>query len=450
MAEGFDLILKGGTLMTPSGARRGDVGVRAGRIAALGALDEGAAARVFEAAGLHVLPGVIDTQVHFREPGLEHKEDLASGTAAAALGGVTAVFEMPNTSPSTLSAADLADKFARAEGRAWTDHAFFMGSAAENAEQLDELELLPGCCGVKIFMGSSTGNLLVEDDETLLEVLRHGRRRVAVHAEDEDRLRERLGLVRSGADVGLHPEWRDPETCRRATERLLGLARRAGRRVHVLHVTTEDELPLLAAHKDLATMEVTPQHLTLEAPECYERLGTLAQMNPPIREARHREALWRAIDQGLVDVVGSDHAPHTREEKAGDYPATPSGMPGVQTLLPLLLDHVNARRLTLERLVDLVCAGPQRIYGIAGKGRIALGYDADFTLVDLKAEREITADWLAAKCGWSPFEGQRVTGWPKATIVRGRIVMREDELQDAPAGRPVRFIETLEEEAGQE
>ena len=449
MAGRFDLLLKGGTLMTPSGARRGEVGVRDGRIAAIGALDEGAADRSFDAAGLHVLPGVIDTQVHFREPGLEHKEDLASGTAAAALGGVTAVFEMPNTSPSTLSAEDLADKFARAKGRAWTDHAFFMGAAAENADQLAELELLPGCCGVKIFMGSSTGNLLVEDDETLLEVLRHGRRRVAVHAEDEDRLRERLGLVRGGASVGLHPEWRDPETCRRATERLLGLARRAGRRVHVLHITTEDELPLLTAHKDFATMEVTPQHLTLEAPECYERLGTLAQMNPPIREARHREALWRALDQGLVDVVGSDHAPHTREEKARDYPASPSGMPGVQTLLPLLLDHVNARRLTLERLVDLVCAGPQRIYGIAGKGRIALGYDADFTLVDLKAEREITGAWLAAKCGWSPFEGMRVTGWPKATIVRGQIVMREDELLDAPVGRPVRFLDTLEGRTGE-
>jgi dihydroorotase len=443
VAETYELIVKGGRVATPGGIAETDVGVKNGRIAFLGDLDPGQGAAVVDAAGLHVLPGVIDTQVHFREPGLEHKEDLASGTAAAALGGVTAVFEMPNTKPSTLDAADLDDKLERARGRAWTDHAFFIGAAAENAESLGELERLPGCAGVKVFMGSSTGSLLVEDDETLLEVLESGRRRVAIHAEDEARLRERLALVRGGAPVDQHPVWRDEETALRATRRILALARRAGRRVHVLHVTTAEELPLLAAHKDLATVEVTPQHLTLAAPDCYERLGTLAQMNPPIRAARHREALWQALGQGVVDVIGSDHAPHSREEKAGDYPATPSGMPGVQTLLPLLLDHMNAGRLSLERLVDLTSAGPQRVYGIAGKGRIAAGYDADLTLVDLKARREITGKWLASKCGWSPFEGMTVAGWPAATVVRGWVVMRDDELQGVSAGRPVRFLETL-------
>ncbi len=444
MANRFDLIVKNGTLVTPAGQRAGDLGLRDGRIAAIGALGGATADETMDARGLHVLPGVIDTQVHFREPGLEHKEDLATGTAAAALGGVVAVFEMPNTSPSTLTSADLKDKLARAKGRAWTDHAFFAGAAAENLDNLANLEREPGCCGVKVFMGSSTGSLLVDDDETLLSVLRNGHRRMSVHAEDEDRLRARLPLAREAAGSGFHPEWRDAETARLATERLLRLARGAGRRVHVLHVTTAEEIPLLAAHKDFATVEVTPQHLTLAAPECYERLGALAQMNPPIREARHREALWRALDQGVVDVIGSDHAPHTREEKTRPYPTTPSGMPGVQTLLPLMLDHVNAGRLTLERLVDLVCAGPQRIFGIAGKGRLAAGYDADLTLVDLKARREITAGWLASKCGWSPFEGMRVTGWPKATVIRGQIAMREDELQGTPVGRPVRFVETME------
>ncbi len=443
MAENYELIVKGGRVATPGGVVEADVGVKDGRIAVLGDLDPGRGEAVVDAAGLHVLPGVIDTQVHFREPGLEHKEDLASGTAAAALGGVTAVFEMPNTKPSTLDAADLDDKLERARGRAWTDHAFFIGAAAENAESLGEVERLPGCAGVKVFMGSSTGSLLVEDDETLLEVLRNGRRRVAIHAEDEARLRERLALVRGGAAVDQHPVWRDEETALRATRRILALARRAGRRIHVLHVTTAEELPLLAAHKDVATVEVTPQHLTLAAPDCYERLGTLAQMNPPIRAAHHREALWQALGQGIVDVIGSDHAPHSREEKAGDYPATPSGMPGVQTLLPLLLDHMNAGRLSLERLVDLTSAGPQRVYGVAGKGRIAAGYDADLTLVDLKARREITGAWLASKCGWSPFEGVTVAGWPAATVVRGRVVMRDDELQGVPAGQPIRFLETL-------
>ena len=440
----FDLIIKGGQVFTPAGLADCDLAVTAGRIADIGSFDTGDAAEVLDASGLTVLPGVIDSQVHFREPGLTHKEDLESGSRAAALGGVTAFFEMPNTSPSTLTAGDMAQKLRLAEGRAWTDHAFFMGAAEENVAQLDELEKLPGCSGVKVFMGSSTGSLLVDNDPLLRQVLNHGRRRVAIHAEDEARLRARLGYVRGGAEVAKHPVWRDEKTALSATRRLLKLARAAGRRVHVLHISTAEELPLLAENKDIATVEFTPQHLTLAAPDCYERLGTFAQMNPPIREARHREALWAGVANGLVDVIGSDHAPHTAEEKAADYPASPSGMPGVQTLLPLMLDHMNAGRLSLARLVDLTSAGPQRIFNIAGKGRIALGYDADFTIVDLKARREITSDWLASKCGWSPFEGMTVTGWPVMTVIRGQLVMREGSLPgQKPKGRPVRFQETL-------
>ncbi len=442
LSVSYDLIVRGGIVATPNGIAPADIAVSGGRIAAIGAVT-GAAAEIVDATGLHVLPGVIDSQVHFREPGLEHKEDLATGTAGAVLGGVTAVFDMPNTNPNTLGAAELADKLARARGRAWCDHAFFIGAAAENAARLGELERLPGCAGVKVFMGSSTGSLLVPDDAGLRDVLRSGRRRVAVHAEDEARLKERFELARAGGDVGLHPEWRDVETAVLATRRLLLLARESGRRVHVLHVTTAEEMEILAAAKDVATVEVTPQHLTLVAPDCYARLGTLAQMNPPIREARHRDGLWRGIAQGIVDCIGSDHAPHTAAEKARPYPESPSGMPGVQTLLPLLLDHLSAGRLTLERLVDLTSAGPARIYNIAGKGRIAVGYDADLTLVDLKARRTISKNWIASKCGWTPFDGMAVTGWPRATVIRGRVVMREDELIGAPAGEPVRFAECL-------
>jgi len=443
MAETYDLIIRGGTLWTPSGPEMTDVAVRDGRIAAFGSFAEGLGAQELSARGLMVLPGVVDTQVHFREPGLEHKEDLESGTRAAALGGVTAVFEMPNTNPSTTTAAAIADKLQRANGRAWTDHAFFVGAAADNIDTLADLERLPGVCGVKIFMGSSTGSLLVEDDDTLRAVLNAGRRRVAIHAEDEPRLRKRKALLDESAGAGQHCYLRDPETAILATKRILRLSRETGRRIHVLHVTTADEVPLLAAHKDLVTCEATPQHLTLSAPDCYERLGSHAQMNPPIREMVHTDGLWRGIREGVFDVIGSDHAPHTLEEKAKAYPGSPSGMPGVQTLLPLMLDHVNAGRLTLARLVDLVCTGPSRIFNIAGKGRIALGYDADFTLVDLYAVRTIEGAWLASKCGWSPFEGRRVTGWPMATVIRGAIVMRDGELANAPSGKPVRFQETL-------
>ena len=390
MPETYDLIIRGGTTVTPNGTGVADIGVRNGRIAAIGSLAGAGAAEEIDAVGLHVLPGVIDSQVHFREPGLEHKEDLSTGTAAAAMGGVVAVFEMPNTKPSTTTADAIRDKLARADGRAWTDHAFFIGAAGDNIDHLAEWERIPGCAGIKIFMGSSTGSLLVADDDTLARVLARGFRRIAVHCEDEYRLEERKPIAEAGAHPRVHHQWRDAETALRATQRLVRLAEAARRRVHVLHVTTADEMAFLAGHKDLATVETTPQHLTLAAPDCYERLGTLAQMNPPIREAHHREALWRAIADGVVDVLGSDHAPHTLDEKAKPYPHSPSGMTGVQTLVPLMLDHVNAGRLTLERFVDLTSAGVARIYNLAGKGRVALGYDADFTIVDMKTERVIT------------------------------------------------------------
>ncbi|HEY6335496.1 MAG TPA: dihydroorotase [Alphaproteobacteria bacterium] len=443
MAAIFDLIVRNGVLATPNGLIETDVAARSGRIAAFGALGRTAAAEVIDARGLHVLPGVIDTQVHMREPGNEHKEDLETGTRAAALGGVTGVFEMPNTNPSTTTKLLLQDKFARAKGRAWVDHAFFVGATHENIADLATLEALPGCSGVKLFMGSSTGNLLVSDDAGVLAVLRSGRRRVAVHAEDEARLVERKKIAIEGGKPQLHPVWRDEATALTAVERLIALARRAGRRVHVLHVTSAGEMAFLAAHKDLATVETTPQHLTLAAPDCYDSLGTLAQMNPPIRDAGHRDALWRAVDDGVVDVIGSDHAPHTLEEKSKPYPQSPSGMPGVQTLVPILLDHVNAGRLTLERLVDLTSAGAARIYGIAGKGRIALGYDADFTIVDLKAKRTIENRWIASRCGWTPFDGMQVTGWPKLTVIRGQVVMRDDEIVGTPRGVPVLFLDTI-------
>jgi dihydroorotase len=443
VTDTFDLIIRGGTVITPSGPVETSVGVRDGKVAAFGDLHASRAAQVYDATGLVVLPGVIDEQVHFREPGPVHKEDLETGTRGAALGGVTTVFEMPNTDPPTTTAEALADKVRRATGRAWTDFAFYIGASAENADDLKDLERLPACCGIKMFMGASTGSLLVPDDENVARVLASGKRRVTVHSEDNERLQERNVLVRDGADVAMHAEWRDVETAVRSTRRLLALARQARRLVHVLHVTTAEEMDILAAHKDIATVEVLPQHLTLAAPECYQRLGTFAQMNPPIREARHRDALWRAVTNGVVDCVGSDHAPHTREEKARPYPRSPSGLTGVQTLLPLLLDHMAAGRLTLARLVDLTSAGPARIFGIAGKGRIALGYDGDFTAVDLKARRTITNSWIASRVGWTPYDGMTVTGWPKATIIGGRIVMRDDELQGPPAGKPVRFHETI-------
>jgi len=439
----FDLVVRGGTVVTPGGAALADVGVREGRIAAIGDLAGAPSVAVFEARGLHVLPGVIDTQVHFREPGLTHKEDLATGTAAAVLGGVTAICEMPNTDPPTTTELALADKLAGARGRARCDHAFFVGASANNLEDLDELERQPGCAGIKVFMGSSTGSLLVDDDERIARVLSAGRRRVAIHAEDEARLQERRHLAADAGHPRAHPEWRDAETALTATWRVVALARRFGRPIHILHVTTAEEIDVLSLCKDVATVEVTPAHLTLEAPECYEQLGTLAQMNPPVRDARHRAALWDGVRGGLVDVIGSDHAPHTTDEKARPYPQSPSGAPGVQTLVPVMLDHVAQGRLSLDRFVDLTSAGPARVYGIAGKGRIALGFDADLTIVDLAAQRTIRNGEQASRCGWTPFDGRKVTGWPVATILRGHVVMRDGQLVGTAHGRPLQFIDAL-------
>lgn len=440
MAQTFDLVVSGGTVVNQNGRGLADIGVIAGRIAAIGDLSRADAGRRVDATGLHVLPGVIDTQVHFREPGLEHKEDLASGSLAAVKGGVTAVFEMPNTKPSTTTPDDLDDKLRRARHRMFCDHAFYAGATEDNMGALAAMEAMPGCAGIKVFMGASTGSLLVAEDEGLEKVLTTGRRRIAIHAEDEARLKERRAIADSG-DVADHCNWRDPVSALMATKRAVAIARRHGRRIHILHVTTAEEMAFLGQHKDLVTVETTPQHLTLAAPEAYRRLGTYAQMNPPIREEHHRAGLWEAVRAGIVDVIGSDHAPHTAEEKARPYPNSPSGMPGVQTLLPLLLDHAAKGSLTLERVVDLTSAGAQRIFGLAAKGRIAVGYDADLTLVDLAATREITSDWLASRCGWSPFEGDTVTGWPMATIIRGHVVMQDGEVAGPAIGEALRFSE---------
>jgi dihydroorotase len=442
MGETFDLVLKGGMLVNQDGVGVRDVAVRDGRIAAIGTIDAGSAGEVVDCRGLTVLPGVIDTHVHFREPGLTHKEDLESGSRAAVLGGVTAVFEMPNTDPTTTTAAALEDKLARASGRMHCDFAFYVGATRGNTGDLAELERLPGCCGVKVFMGSSTGSLLVEDDDGVRAILKSISRRAAFHSEDEYRLRERLAF-RVDGDPASHPVWRDAEAALRCTQRLVALARETGKRVHVLHVTTADEIGFLAGHKDVATAEATPSHLTLVAPDCYRGLGTRAQLNPPVRDESHRAAIWRGLAQGVVDTLGSDHSPHTLAEKAHPYPKSHSGMTGVQTLVPVMLDHVASGRLSIQRFVDLTSAGPARVFGLARKGRVAVGYDADLTVVDLARRQTITNAWIASKAAWTPYDGIEVRGWPVGTFVRGAKVMWEGELVNPARGAAVAFGETL-------
>jgi dihydroorotase len=442
MDQPFDLLLSGGTVVNQDGAHRADLGIRAGRIAAIGDLAAAAATERRDCTGLHLLPGVIDSQVHFREPGLDHKEDLESGSRAAVMGGVTTVFEMPNTNPLTTSAEALADKVARAHHRMHCDFAFWVGGTHENAHLVPELERLPGAAGIKVFVGSSTGSLLVEDDAGVTEILKRTRRRAAFHAEDEPMLRARQDR-RVAGDPSSHPVWRSPEAALKATQRLVRIARATGARIHILHISTKEEMAYLAEAKDVATCEATPHHLTLDGDEAYARLGTLVQMNPPVRSADHRDGIWHGLSQGVVDVLGSDHAPHLLEEKAKPYPESPSGMTGVQTLVPIMLDHVAAGRLSLARFVDLTSAGPKRLFGIARKGRLAVGYDADVTVVDLKRRETIRNAWIASKCGWTPYDGVTVTGWPVGTLVRGHSVMWEGALAAPSRGEAVVFEEAL-------
>ena len=436
------LLIKGATVLLPGGPEETDVACRDGRIVAIG--DPFKADTTLHARGLHLLPGAVDSQVHFREPGMTHKETLEAGTRGAVLGGITSVFEMPNTQPLTLRAEDLQAKIAIAERDAWCNYAFYIGGSAANAEQLAGLECLPACSGVKIFMGSSFGDLLADSDNVLRNILRHGRRRVAIHAEDEARLRARRHLAETAANPIAHPVWRDEDSALLATRRIVALAAEAGRPLHVLHISTAEEMAFLQQHKSRVSVEVLPQHLTLSAPECYERLGTLAQMNPPIRDQRHQDALWKAVRNGIVDVIGSDHAPHTREEKQRSYPDSPSGMTGTQTLLPLMLNHVNQGRLSLSRLVDMVCAGPARLFGMAGKGRIAVGYDADLTLVDMQRKQTVDDRKLASPSGWSAYDGMMLQGWPSATIIGGQIVMTDEEAIGMPSGKPINFLSSTQ------
>ncbi|WP_336799364.1 dihydroorotase [Kaistia sp. MMO-174] len=441
MSDTYEFLFRNGTVVNQDGIGTHDIAVRDGRIAAIGDVDPRRAGKVIDCTGLHILPGVVDTQVHFREPGAEHKEDLETGSRAAVLGGVTGVFEMPNTNPTTTTAEALADKVARARHRMHCDFAFWVGGTRENVDEIPELERLPGAAGIKVFIGSSTGNLLVADDEGIAAILSKTRRRAAFHSEDEMRLEARKPLRVEG-DPSSHPIWRDEIAAMQATERLVAIARRTGARIHVLHISTAEEIDYLALHKDVATAEATPHHLTLSS-EDYARLGTLVQMNPPVRDARHRAGIWKGISQGIIDVLGSDHAPHTLEEKAKPYPASPSGMTGVQTLVPIMLDHVNAGRLTLERLADLTSAGPSRLFGMARKGRIAVGYDADLTIVDMKRRETITNKWIASRAAWTPYDGKRVIGWPVGTVVRGRRVMWEGEITEPSIGEPIQFLEAL-------
>jgi len=437
MSDNFSLVIKNGSCFIDSKLIKTDIGISDNKIKKIGKIDLNSS-KVFDATDKVVLPGIIDTQTHFREPGSTDVEDLESGSRAAVLGGVTSLFEMPNTNPPTSNLVEFERKLQLAKDRMHSNYAFYFGATPENIEQLSKLKDVEGCCGVKLFAGSSTGKLLVDKEADIEKVISNSDRIVSIHSEDEEILKLRKKFIKKG-DVHSHPEWRNTECAMSSTRRVVKIAERYNKKIHVLHVTTKEEVDFLAMHKKNVTFEITPQHLTLYAPDCYDKLGAYAQMNPPLRTKEHYDRLWVAIKNNIVDVLGSDHAPHSKENKDKEYPDTPSGMPGVQTIFPVMLDHVNNGKLTLEQLIKLMCENPCRIFGIKNKGYIKEGYDADLTIADMNKEVTIKNEMIASKCEWTPFNNHKVKGFPVGTIVNGILVMSDGKVIEESKGTPLKF-----------
>ena len=433
----LDLIIKNGSSYIDGELKELDIGIKDSKIVEIGKIVTGSK-HILDAKNLIVLPGCIDTQVHFREPGSTDAEDLNSGSRAAIAGGITSVFEMPNTNPPTSSKKEFYNKLKLAKNRMYCNYAFYFGATPDNHKELSELQDLEGCCGIKLFAGSSTGNLLVNKEEDIEKVFKNSSKIVSVHSEDEEILNIRKKLIKEG-DVKTHPVWRNEESAISSTRKIVKIAERLNKKAHILHVTTKEEVDFLSQHKGKVSFEVTPQHLTLSAPECYEKLGTYAQMNPPIRDKTHYNRLWYGVRNNFPDIIGSDHAPHLKENKEKNYPNSPSGMPGVQTLVPVMLNHVNDGKLSLQQFINFVCENPVKIFGIKNKGYIKVGYDADFTIVDLDKKIEIKNKNIESKCKWSPFNGQIFKGTPVSTIINGEIKMKDGKILGDPSGKPMLF-----------
>ena len=437
MSDNFSLIIKNGSCYIDGKLTKTDIGLSGNKIKKIGKIELNSS-KVYDATYKVVLPGIIDTQVHFREPGSTDAEDLESGSRAAVLGGVTALFEMPNTNPPTSNLVEFDKKLQAAKNRMHSNYAFYFGATPDNTNQLAKLKDVEGCCGVKLFAGSSTGNLLVDKEADIEKVISSSDRIVSIHSEDEDIIKLRKKFIKKG-DVHSHAEWRNVEVAMSSTRRVVKIAERYNKKIHVLHVTTKDEVDFLAMHKKNVTFETTPQHLSMYAPDCYNELGTYAQMNPPLRTKEHYDRLWVAIKNNIVDVLGSDHAPHLKENKDKEYPNSPSGMPGVQTIFPVMLDHVNNGKLSLQQMIKLMCENPCKIFGIKNKGYLKEGYDADLTIADMNKEVVIKNEMIASKCGWSPFNNHKVKGFPVATIVNGHLVMSDGKVVEESKGTPLKF-----------
>ncbi len=431
------LTIRNAGVVLPGNIQKTDVSVINGVINAIGSEipDVG---EVVDAEGLFLIPGIIDPQVHFREPGADHKEDLHSGSCAAAAGGVTSFLDMPNNNPPVTTRKRMAEKKQLAVEKSVVNYGFFIGATPDNLEELNAVE---NVCGIKIFMGASTGDLLVDDPDILESIFANGTKLIAVHAEDESILQANRKLLKDFDDVRVHSRIRDESAALSATKLAVRLSLKYQRRLHILHLTTEEECDFLRTlpREHHISTEVCPQHLMLTSPECYEHLGTKAQMNPPIRTKRHTVALWQALKDGIIDCIATDHAPHTLAEKEQPYGKSPSGMPGVETSLALILDRVNRDLCTLPEVVYWMSESPAKLYKMHGKGRIEVGQDADLALIDMSLKKKVTNGKLHTRVNWSPFDGVELQGWPVRTIVSGQTVFLNGEVNKSVRGKEICF-----------
>ncbi len=425
------VIIRNAVIFTPEGRVEGHCRVEHGRIAEVGVVD-GKADATIDADGRWLWPGAIDGHVHFREPGPTYKEDWHTGSSAAVAGGVTTVFEMPNTSPPTTTVERLRDKRHLAAEKSLCNFGLFFGASTNNHHELGKVQGVPG---LKIFMGCSTGDLLVYREEDLDEVFAAWFGKICVHAESELRLRERAQLFADRDDPAVHSEIRDPESAAEAVRLACRLALDHGRDLHVLHLSTVDELAEIDRARAEArehglktriTCEVCPHHLFLNT-DAYDTWGTRVRMNPPLRSEMHREAMWRALDEGSIQMIATDHAPHTTEEKDRPYREAPSGVPGVETMLPLMLDAAHQGLCSYDDVLEWVCHAPAEVYGVVERSRIEPGNWADLVLIDPEMTREARDEDQFTKCGWTPWAGRQLTGWPVLTLVNGHIAYRRDD-----------------------
>ncbi len=429
------ILIKNATVVLPGETAKTSVLIEDDKIAAIDPAAHTRADDVVNATGLHLIPGVIDDQVHFREPGLTHKEDLATASRACAKGGVTTFLEMPNTNPTTTTVEALEAKLALAAGKSLVNYGFYIGATADNVDVLQKVHRTPG---IKIFIGSSTGNLLVDEQEALERIFAETTLPICAHCEDETTIRENRAELGPPRIVADHSRIRDHKAALIATKRAIDLAMRHRHRFHVLHVSTAGEIPLIKDAREFVTAEVCPHHLFFNV-EDYKRLGSLVQMNPSIKNAEDNAALWQALLDGVIEVVATDHAPHLLDEKRKPYPESPSGLPAVENSLALMLNQVNQERCTLEQVVGWMCSAPARVWDIAGKGRIEEGLDADLVLVDLNKSAMVRNEEQETKCKWSPWHGETLTGWAVRTWVMGREVFRDGAIDTSVRGREATY-----------